>query len=83
MIPLNRIAGSRLLISKLPGSALRTLIESFGKPRDVNKHSRQLKVKVAHNFQVLSHVTNMKEVETRIINSSCTLIASLVVSVSV
>ena len=34
---INRIPGSRLLISSLPGSALRTLVESLGKPRDVNK----------------------------------------------
>ena len=29
---LNRIRGSRLLISTLPGSALRTHVESLGKP---------------------------------------------------
>ena len=34
---INRIPGSRLLISSLPGSALRTHVESLGKPRDVNK----------------------------------------------
>ena len=39
---INRIPGSRLLISSLPGSALRTHVESFGKPRDVNKHSQSL-----------------------------------------
>ena len=32
-----RIPGSCLLISSLPGSALRTHVESLGKPRDVNK----------------------------------------------
>ena len=37
-----RIPGSHLLISSLPGSALRTLVESLGKPRDVNKHSQNL-----------------------------------------
>ena len=31
---INRIPGSRLLISSLPGSALRTHVESLGKPRD-------------------------------------------------
>ena len=36
---INRIPGSRLLISSLPGSALRTYVESLGKPRDVNKRS--------------------------------------------
>ena len=39
---INRIPSSRLLISSLLGSALRTLVESLGKPRDVNKHSLSL-----------------------------------------
>ena len=33
---INRIPGSRLLISSLPGVALRTLVESLGKPRDLS-----------------------------------------------
>ena len=37
---INRITGSRLSISSLPGSALRTHVESFGKPRNVNKRSQ-------------------------------------------
>ena len=39
---INRIPGSRLLISSLPGSALRMHVESLGKLRDVNKHSQSL-----------------------------------------
>ena len=39
---INRIPGSRLLISSLPGLALRMHVESLGKPRDVNKHSQKL-----------------------------------------
>ena len=39
---INRIPGSHLLISSLPGSALRTHVESLGKPRDVNKRSQSL-----------------------------------------
>ena len=39
---INRIPSSRLLISSLPGSALRTLVESLCKPRDVNKRSQSL-----------------------------------------
>ena len=39
---INRIPGSRLLISSLPGSALRTHVESLGKPRDINKRSPSL-----------------------------------------
>ena len=39
---INRIPDSHLLISSLPGSALRRHVESLGKPRDVNKHSKRL-----------------------------------------
>ena len=39
---INRIRGLRILISSLPGSALRTHVESLGKPRDVNKRSQSL-----------------------------------------
>ena len=39
---INRIPSSRLLISCLLGLALRTHVESLGKPRDVNKHSQSL-----------------------------------------
>ena len=40
---INRIPGSRLLISSLPGSALRTHVESLGsEPRDVNMRSQSL-----------------------------------------
>ena len=39
---INRIPGSRLLISSLPGSALRTHVELLGKPRYVNMHSQSL-----------------------------------------
>ena len=39
---INRIPGLCLLISSLPGSALRTHVESLVKPRDVNKRSHSL-----------------------------------------
>ena len=39
---INRIPGSRLLISSLTGSALRRHVESLGKPRNVNKRSQSL-----------------------------------------
>ena len=39
---MNRIPGSRLLISSLPGSALRMHVESHDKPRDVNKLSQSM-----------------------------------------
>ena len=39
---INRIPGSRPLISSLPGEALRMHVESLGKPQDVNKHSQSL-----------------------------------------
>ena len=37
---INRLPGSRLLISSLPGLALRTLVESLGKPCLVNLISK-------------------------------------------
>ena len=43
---INRIPGLRLLISSLPGSALRTHVESLGKPRDVNKVFKALSGKL-------------------------------------
>ena len=45
---INRIPGSRLLISSLPGSALIRLVESFGKPRDVKPRLVNLISKDSH-----------------------------------
>ena len=39
---INSIPGLRLLISSLPGPALRMHVESLGKPRDVNRRSQRL-----------------------------------------
>ena len=39
---INRILGLHLLISSLPGSALRMHVESLRKPEDVNKRSQSL-----------------------------------------
>ena len=39
---IKRTPGSHLLISSLPDSALRTHVESLGKPRDVNEGSQNL-----------------------------------------
>ena len=39
---INRIPGPRHLISILPGSALRKIVESLGKPCDVTKCSQSL-----------------------------------------
>ena len=39
---INRIPGLRLLISGLPGSALKTHVESLRKPRNVKKHSQSV-----------------------------------------
>ena len=39
---INRIPGSRLLISSLPGSALRTHVELLRKPNDINMRSQSL-----------------------------------------
>ena len=45
---INRIPVSCLLISSLPGSALRTHVESVGKLRDVNKRLVNLISKDTH-----------------------------------
>ena len=58
---INRIPGSRLLISSLPGSALRTHVESLGKPRDVNMRSQALPGKLdikRHSPGILYIYTN-------------------------
>ena len=39
---INRIQGLIILISSLPGSALRMQVESLGKPHDVNKRYQSL-----------------------------------------
>ena len=39
---IKRVPGSRLVISSLPDSALRTDVEWFGKPRDLDKRSQSL-----------------------------------------
>ena len=39
---INRIPDSRLLISSLPGLALRMHVKSLSKPRDVNMRSQSL-----------------------------------------
>ena len=39
---INKIPGSHLLISSLPGSSLRMHVESLGKPHDVNRRSQSL-----------------------------------------
>ena len=39
---INSIPGSHLLISSLPGLALRKRVELLSKPRDVNKCSQSL-----------------------------------------
>ena len=39
---INKIPGSRILISSIPDSAFRMHVESLGRPRDVNKRSQSL-----------------------------------------
>ena len=51
----NEIPGSRLLISSLPGSALRAHVESLDKPRDVNKRSQNFISKDTHLVISISH----------------------------
>ena len=49
-----RIPGSFLLISSLPGSALRTHVESLGKPRDFKKRSQSFAL-----VNLISKVTHL------------------------
>ena len=49
---INRISGSRQT-SSLPGSALRTHVESLGKPRDVNKRSQSLVFSIYQSGSVM------------------------------
>ena len=61
---INRIPGSRLLISSLPGSALRTHVESLGKPRDVNMRSQALPGKLdikRHSPSILDLYLQLRE----------------------
>ena len=51
---INRIPGLGLLISSLPGSALRMHVESLSKPRDVNKRSQSLAWKASGCQQAFS-----------------------------
>ena len=66
---INRIPDSRLLISSLPGSALRTHVESLGKPRDVNKRSKSLACRaIQHAFSKPSLV-NLISKDTHLVFS--------------
>ena len=53
---INRIPGSRLLITSFPGLALRTHVESLGKPRDSTSVLKALPVKLdikIHSTRIL------------------------------
>ena len=56
---INRIPGSRLLITSLPGSALRMHVESLGKSRDVNKRSVNLLSKGTQLVFSISYVIHL------------------------
>ena len=51
---IHKIPGSRLLIPTLPGSALRTHVESLGKLRDYSKRSQSLAGKLDATHLVFS-----------------------------
>ena len=67
---INRIPGSRLLISSLPGSALRTHVKSLGKPPDVNKHSQTLPDKLDIERHSPSILYVYVSIATNVINLS-------------
>ena len=63
---INRIPGSRLLISSLPGSALRMNVESLGNPRDVNKRSQRLALISKDTHLVFSiYIENLNAITPR------------------
>ena len=60
---IKRISGSRLLISSLPGSALRAHVELLGKPIDFNKGSQAFPGKldiIRHSPSILYFYRCMK-----------------------
>ena len=61
---INRNLGSRLLISSLPGSALRTLVESLGKPRNVNNVLKALpgKLDIKRHSPSILYISILKTV---------------------
>ena len=54
---INRIPGVRLLISSLPGLALRMHVESLGRPHDVNKRSQSLSKDTHLVFSIFHDMT--------------------------
>ena len=77
---INRMPALFHLISSLPGSALRTHVESLGKPRDVNKHFQSLAWSIKYQdthlgFSIYNlrawacYVTNSYDLEDRHIQS--------------
>ena len=54
---INRIPGSRLLILSLPGSALRTHVESLSKPRDVKLDIKRHSPSILYLFGLSSIIS--------------------------
>ena len=61
---INRIPGFRLLISSLPGKALRTHVESLGKPRDSTSVLKALPGKLDNKRHSPSILYNLGRQET-------------------
>ena len=59
-----RIPGSRHLISSLLGSALRTVVKSLGKPRDVNTRSQSLISKDSPSILYFQYMNNQRADQT-------------------
>ena len=61
---INRIPGSRLLKSSLPGSASRMHIESLGKPRDLTSVLEALpgKLDITRHSPSILYIFSMKRV---------------------
>ena len=55
---INRMPGSRLMISSLPGSALRTLVESLGKPQCHQAFLKPCRVNFDFTVYVFTELAN-------------------------
>ena len=68
---MDRIPGSHLLISSLLGSALRTLVESRGKPRAVKKHPKVLpgKLDIKRNSPSILYISASLVMSTSVLKA--------------
>ena len=66
---INRIPGLRLLISNLPGSALRTHVESLGKPRNVNMQALPGKLDIKRHSPSILYISASLAMSTSVLKA--------------